>query len=1143
MSPIKILFVEANPPDSLHIRTTPELRDLHAALKDARFGADFEVIPLLGARGGDLLHALSEHQPHILHFAVHGDGDGLLLNRPGDAESETLRGEDLAALVRTHQDAATQRLHLVVMPNCYTMHLAELLADVVDAAVGMDGDIDDLLVQQMITPLLYRRLADGGTLANALAAVDLELRRQGREDAAEMVRLHPEAGGAVNPLTWRRRLLSPAMLDYLRGWFGKEWASVPLAEILGLADDDGARIELLDVYVPLKVDFTIVVKIEKGRIVDWWAKTAQEEALEREAALRELRADLAEMAELRPRQRAWTALSVDEQGLQGIVDGIQRKIEERIRKGRDEYSDSEHGWYMEAHDAASVQPRFVLLGKPGSGKSSFLRHLTLCLAGELRRRSGDAETPANASLAALRDWLLDAFAPVYIEMRELVAAVFPPLPEDDAAPVKPPDADHFWRYLTTLFGDRLAGPGGELRAWFDRGEAIVLFDGLDEVPHADRTGRRQQIKALISALLRRYPNLRIIVAGRPHAYRAGEWTLDGFGLAELRSLDMQRLHELASALFPAALGEAGKEQADAFIAAIREQLKTRRIEESFYANPLFFTLLAGLWLDPAARAQLPTTRAELYRRSVDLLLTRWTRRRLPDSSVAEDLGLDAAGLRSVLETLACTVHEQSAPGQDTTRFGVGELLAILYRARCRVQVTDVPDYLARHVGLLTSPATGEFYFTHRSFQEHLAACELICAAPDAHLPPVTADRRFPQGLVWRTTTQPALWGNVARLAADELIAHERTRDAGGVLAACCQPYLDERQASEAALLALEIAAEHKLFARDPDELDLRRKDFAVLHQAALAALVDHTNFTSRQRLLAGNLLAVRAGLDTRPGVGVQHGLPDIAWSKKIPACDDQGRCTFLFHDGKQDREHPKLPDFWMAKYPITYAQFQAFVDAPDGYRNPEWRKDLADYFGKDGTRWVQRWPLTNRPRENVTWPEAVAFCRWLTAMARRHPELLPDPGILPLLDQGWSIRLPTEQEWVKAARGFDDRLYPWGGQEYREGYANVDETEGKNGPHNLQETSPVGMYPHAASPFGAEELSGNVWEFCLNKYDDSDDLNLGGDDRRAMRGGSWYYNSERSSVASRGDGVGSGSGGRGFRVVCAASPSLCPLSL
>src|SRR5690606_8659326 len=108
-----------------------------------------------------------------------------------------------------------------------------------------------------------------------------------------------------------------------------------------------------------------------------------------------------------------------------------------------------------------------------------------------------------------------------------------------------------------------------------------------------------------------------------------------------------------------------------------------------------------------------------------------------------------------------------------------------------------------------------------------------------------------------------------------------------------------------------------------------------------------------------------------------------------------------------------LPTFWMAKFPITYAQFQAFVEAPDGYRNPEWREGLAEYFGDDGTRWRQNWPIANRPRENVTWPEAVAFCRWLTAQAQQRPDLLPDPALMARLDAGWSIRLPTEQEWVK----------------------------------------------------------------------------------------------------------------------------------
>ncbi len=291
-----------------------------------------------------------------------------------------------------------------------------------------------------------------------------------------------------------------------------------------------------------------------------------------------------------------------------------------------------------------------------------------------------------------------------------------------------------------------------------------------------------------------------------------------------------------------------------------------------------------------------------------------------------------------------------------------------------------------------------------------------------------------------------------------------------------------------------------------------------------------------QRLTAGDALA-RLG-DPRPGVGVRAGLPDIAWVA-IPEFDSQGRRQFTFNDGKRDTPHPGLPALWMAKYPITYAQYQAFVDAPDGYRNPEWREGLAEYFGSNGTRLEQRWPIANRPRERVSWPEAVAFCRWLTAQARRRPDLLPDPVLMARLDAGWSIRLPTEAEWVKAARGWDDRRYPWGGQAYESGRANVDETDKKSGPHNLQETSAVGMYPHGASPFGVEEMSGSVWEYCLNKYKNPADLDSAGNDRRARRGGSWGSNPDRASVAARDDDFGNNDvDDIGFRVVCAASPSL-----
>ncbi len=182
-----------------------------------------------------------------------------------------------------------------------------------------------------------------------------------------------------------------------------------------------------------------------------------------------------------------------------------------------------------------------------------------------------------------------------------------------------------------------------------------------------------------------------------------------------------------------------------------------------------------------------------------------------------------------------------------------------------------------------------------------------------------------------------------------------------------------------------------------------------------------------ERLHIGDRLAELG--DPRPGVGLRpDGLPDIDWVE-IPAGE------FIY----QDRQRLTLPTFYIARYPVTYVQFQAFVDAPDGFRNDEWWRGLAERETEPGG---QTWPIANRPREKVTWYAAVAFCRWLNA---RLPFALRERG------PGGEgiIRLPTEQEWEKAARGVDRRGYPWGNG-YRSGYANVNERKSGFGQYYLQ---------------------------------------------------------------------------------------------
>ena len=106
-------------------------------------------------------------------------------------------------------------------------------------------------------------------------------------------------------------------------------------------------------------------------------------------------------------------------------------------------------------------------------------------------------------------------------------------------------------------------------------------------------------------------------------------------------------------------------------------------------------------------------------------------------------------------------------------------------------------------------------------------------------------------------------------------------------------------------------------------------------QQLLLDLLQNLRVAISQRNAAG--MAVNHLGDPRPGVGLRaDGLPDIDWVL-VPDTDPKtGRREFIYQN-----EQRTEPDFWMARYPITYCQFQAFLDAPDGFRNPRWWEGLA----------------------------------------------------------------------------------------------------------------------------------------------------------------------------------------------------------
>jgi formylglycine-generating enzyme required for sulfatase activity len=243
--------------------------------------------------------------------------------------------------------------------------------------------------------------------------------------------------------------------------------------------------------------------------------------------------------------------------------------------------------------------------------------------------------------------------------------------------------------------------------------------------------------------------------------------------------------------------------------------------------------------------------------------------------------------------------------------------------------------------------------------------------------------------------------------------------------------------------------------------------------------------------------------DPRRGVGLDNkGLPDIVW-ESIEA----GEVTL---ETDPPRSFPVRP-FRIARYPVTWAQYRAFLKADDGYHDVGCRWwDGLEIDDKPG---ASEWAFDNHPVINVSWFDAVAFCRWLSHRLGLAGES--------------AVRLPTEQEWQWVAQAGRAKLkYPWG-----HGWNVVHLNSLKAG---IGRTMAVGLYP-LGCPRGKRvlDLAGNVREWCLNEHKDTNNCGLSGGADRVLRGGAWDIEPGNCRAATRShDGPHRRFNDIGFRVCC-----------
>jgi formylglycine-generating enzyme required for sulfatase activity len=329
----------------------------------------------------------------------------------------------------------------------------------------------------------------------------------------------------------------------------------------------------------------------------------------------------------------------------------------------------------------------------------------------------------------------------------------------------------------------------------------------------------------------------------------------------------------------------------------------------------------------------------------------------------------------------------------------------------------------------------------------------------------------------------------------------------------------------------------KALAPDPFPAELSNEDWRAIWLAGdlliLYRRIFQENSPSDEHIvLCLETMIKEGGLEIRERAAAADTLDELGWLPKD---------LHQFVRISPGADHPSLTEpFWIAKYPVTNVEYARFLEAEDfadpalwtGFpRFDEHSEPMKEDWGDEGWRWLQsrleeedkagegkrvpprywnnlRFGIARRgyPVVGLTWYEANAYCRWLgrhwgnLGEGRENSELRPS-----------IVRLPLEAEWVFAAGGEKPQgRYAWDEDDTVTSEvsnilqrANVDET-------GIGHTTPVGMYPLGRSlPYGLWDLSGNVWEWQANYYDEDHKY-------LALRGGSWSYSRDSARVAERG---------------------------
>jgi formylglycine-generating enzyme required for sulfatase activity len=699
--------------------------------------------------------------------------------------------------------------------------------------------------------------------------------------------------------------------------------------------------------------------------------------------------------------------------------------------------------------------RLILLGDPGSGKSTFLRYLAWVLA----QRGLDQLN----NVPKLRGWDdQNLMLPVILPLRTLAGKLAQKDISEKERIVITSICDELQRYNVGQVDDLL-------REALHHGKVLLLCDGLDEVPTAALPGiaSRSTVFEALQSFTTLYKEISVVVTCRTRAYydnlisreserkaidKSRDWLVREvapFTLGQIRHFVPAWYHELA------ATGQINMEQSARLEKKLIEAVHGNKKLQELARTPLLLTMMALVLYN---KNELPRDRPQLYERILELLLGQWDKVR-DGQSLSEAIGQPDWGserIRPVLDLLSYQAHvvAESADGRGRLKRSAVRDALIDFFEMARLpepweSARRCLDYFEQRSGLIQADEDDTYVFAHLTLQEHCAGRYMVL-----HRDAATLIMRHRSDDRWR---EPLFLGlGVIEQTKPELIDRVLTdlidRDEGQypksvdlwqrdlILAGEIGEdrdwnYLRTQQVN---VDRLQRDLKHGLI----ELLQDRKQPLAAIERVRTAFLLGNlgdprfpVTVEAWQQAIARAMQGDKTGYFcyVKPGIYI------VGSSEEDPDADnaEKPQSTITFTE-----------PYLIARYPITNDQWFEWEKNEMEVNQSEIFPHSSSYPYEESPEFMH----PNQPYCGVRLEAAETFCRWLSSKT------------------GYMIRLPNEYEWEAAARGEDGRIFPWG-NEWQEDRAACTYGAGVD-----DGNFPVGIYPSGASPCGALDMIGNVFE-------------------------------------------------------------------